>query len=1205
MHSPGLASAPHPTERLLGTTPAIATLRAQIRHLVTFDTLGSALVPTLLLQGETGTGKSLVARIMHDSGPRAAGPFVDVNCAAIPDTMLEAELFGFEAGAFTDARHAKPGLFEAAAGGTLFLDEIEALPLALQGKLLTALETKQVRRLGAVRAHTVDVKLIAATNTVLPEAVAARRFRADLYHRLAVVELTLPPLRQRGADVVALAQAYVQQYSAAHGVPPKRLGATAVAWLQGYAWPGNVRELSHMMQRVTLLHVGEEIEAGTLTQLCRPVPLETSAAPATPEPQEEEVPLTQPAEVDQIRQALAQTGGNVARAARLLGMSRDMLRYRMQRYDLARPALGAPAPPGGAPLAPLVPLLSTEGPPARTRRRGASLEEEPSAEPVPSPAQTRSQSEREPSAAAEGTQRDVGQDPVVAWDTPPAGAAWAQKPVVVLVLELTWPERPDVWPLSYDPWTLAARWEQVAMDTVQGFGGILLHRTPASLTWVFGLPQALEQLPQRAVHSALALRQMVAAAQAPDLGPCPTVRLAVHLGTVQVEHPEQVPPTRVLAVGDTLALPMRLLGQAGPGEIVISPEVGRLVEGWVALEPRRLQLQGEDPVSLGGYAVVGARPGHYLPTPGEEQRLSPFVGRTREVTLVEEGWARVQAGQGQVVGLVGVPGMGKSRFLLELHHRFNTLGIPYCEGQCLAYRSATPYRPILDLLRDYCGLSAGDRPEALRAKVHRALEASGSDAEAGAPWLLDLLGIPGETEQLADSSADVRRRRTFETLAQLFLAGSQRQPRVLAVENLHWIDPTSEAFLALLIERIAGVPLLVLTTTRPGYRAPWVDRSYVTQLVLPPLDAEASRQVVRHRLAHQALAPALEQQLLAKAEGNPFFLEELAHTVREQGEGQQAPVMPDTIQVVLAARLDRLPALEKRLAQVAAVIGEDVALPLLQALVAVPEATLHSGLAQLQAAELFFPKSFVPTLTYTFKHVLVQEAAYHSLPAPMRQQDHQQVAQVLVERFPAIAETQPELVAQHYTRAGVAAQALPYWRQAGQRALERSANAEAVSHVTQGVQVLRTLPDTPERAQEELALQMDLGVALSVTQGFAAPEAEQAYRRAHVLCQQVGDVARLVPVLYSLWNFYLARADLQTALETAQQLAALAEREQDIVFLMEAHNALGQTRFLRGEMAVARPHLEHGSALYDPQAHRSLALVYGEDPGIGCRVFAV
>ena len=306
-----------------------------------------------------------------------------------------------------------------------------------------------------------------------------------------------------------------------------------------------------------------------------------------------------------------------------------MLRYRMQRYGIARLPLDAPASPGAAaPVAPLVPLSSAEGPPARPRRRGANLEEVPSTVPVASPTQTRSQQEQVPSTAAEGERRDVAQDPVVAGDTPPAGPAWAQKPVVVLVLELTWPERPDVWPLSYDPWTLAARWEQAAMDKVQGFGGVLLHRTPASLTWVFGLPQALEQLPQRAVHSALALRQMVAAAQAPDLGPCPTVRLAVHLGTVQVEHPEQVPPARVLAVGDTLALPMRLLGQAGPGEVVISPEVGRLVEGWVALEPRRLQLQAGDPVSLGGYAVVGARPGHPPLTPGEEQRLSPFVGRS-------------------------------------------------------------------------------------------------------------------------------------------------------------------------------------------------------------------------------------------------------------------------------------------------------------------------------------------------------------------------------------------------------------------------------------------------------------------------------------------------------------------------------------------------------------------------------------------------
>ena len=221
----------HPTDRLIGIAPAIAALRAQICHLATFDAIGSPHVPTVLLQGETGTGKGLVARVLHDSGPRAAGPFIEVNGAAIPETMLEAELFGFESGAFTDAKRAKPGLFEAASGGTLFLDEIDALPLVLQGKLLTALESKRVRRLGAVTERAVDVKLIAATNAVLPEAVAAGWFRADLYHRLAVVVLTLPPVRERGADIGGLAEVLLQHYTATHGVPSKRLSAEAEAWL--------------------------------------------------------------------------------------------------------------------------------------------------------------------------------------------------------------------------------------------------------------------------------------------------------------------------------------------------------------------------------------------------------------------------------------------------------------------------------------------------------------------------------------------------------------------------------------------------------------------------------------------------------------------------------------------------------------------------------------------------------------------------------------------------------------------------------------------------------------------------------------------------------------------------------------------------------------------------------------------------------------
>src|SRR5712691_8456602 len=233
----------NPVDRLLGETPAMETLRIQIRHLTRFDAVGHTAVPTVLLQGETGTGKGLVARIIHDSGPRAQGPFLDVNCAAIPETLLEAELFGVTAGAFTDAKYAKPGLFEAASGGTLFLDEIDALPLALQGKLLTAIEAKRVRRVGAVREQAVDVKVVAATQAALNARVASGQFRADLYHRLAVIVLALPPLRDRGADIVLLAQQFLHEYAKAHQLLPKRLSRAAAAWLQRYDWPGNVREL--------------------------------------------------------------------------------------------------------------------------------------------------------------------------------------------------------------------------------------------------------------------------------------------------------------------------------------------------------------------------------------------------------------------------------------------------------------------------------------------------------------------------------------------------------------------------------------------------------------------------------------------------------------------------------------------------------------------------------------------------------------------------------------------------------------------------------------------------------------------------------------------------------------------------------------------------------------------------------------------------
>ena len=434
-----------------------------------------------------------------------------------PDTLLEAELFGVEAGAFTDAKRTKPGLFEAASGGTLFLDEIAALPLALQGKCLTAIEAKRVRRVGAVVEQPVDVKLIAATQVELSAQVQAGHFRADLYHRLAVVVLELPPLRARGDDILVLARAFLQQYSAAYGVRLQRLSKAAESWLFGYPWPGNVRELSHLLERIVLLEPATVIDPESLARRClsQPGPAVPVDAPLPPRP---DASLNEP---ERLTEALRQSGGNLARAARLLGMSRGSLRYRLHKYGLDRPSRHPPS------------LL-------RREESGARGAEAPI---VFSPQEGEGQGERVFAHRDEspvGLRHGESRAPI---------AGWEPKPVAVLAIEATWPERSETEGRPYEPWTLASRWEQRMAEKVAGFGGVILQGSPSLCLVAFGLPQTLEQLPQRAVQAALAIRHLAAEAQA-SAGETagPVVRLAGHLGTLLVAE-EGGAVSRALAGG--------------------------------------------------------------------------------------------------------------------------------------------------------------------------------------------------------------------------------------------------------------------------------------------------------------------------------------------------------------------------------------------------------------------------------------------------------------------------------------------------------------------------------------------------------------------------------------------------------------------------------------------------------------------------------
>ena len=370
--------------------------------------------------------------------------------------------------------------------------------------------------------------------------------------------------------------------------------------------------------------------------------------------------------------------------------------------------------------------------------------------------------------------------------------------------------------------------------------------------------------------------------------------------------------------------------------------------------------------------------------------------------------------------------------------------------------------------------------------------------------------------------------------------------------------------------------------------------------------------MVRHVTGGKSLPAEVLHQVVAQTDGVPLFVEELTKTVVESGWLREVdghyeltgplppPAIPATLQDSLMARLDRL-ATVKEVAQIGATIGREFSYELLQRVAPMAGASLQQALAKLVEAEILYQRGSGEQTRYVFKHALIQDTAYQSLRKSTRQQYHQQIAQVLTEQLAELTEAHPELLAHHYTEAGLLGQALPYWLQAGQRAVQRSANVEAISHLTKGLELLQTLPDTPTRAQQELTLQITLGSPLIATRGFAAPEVEHAYTRARELCHQVGETPQLFPVLAGLLNFYDVRGEHQTAHELGEQFLSLAQKGQDPALLLEAHHMLGCPLISLGEFASARVHFKQGIALYDPQQHRSHAFLYGgHDPGVCC-----
>jgi predicted ATPase len=594
--------------------------------------------------------------------------------------------------------------------------------------------------------------------------------------------------------------------------------------------------------------------------------------------------------------------------------------------------------------------------------------------------------------------------------------------------------------------------------------------------------------------------------------------------------------------------------------------------------------------------------------------LTPLVGREAEVTLLLDRWAQVKDGLGQVVLLSGEAGIGKSRLVQVL--KDHLAGEPHTrlECRCSSYHINSALYPVIDLWQRVLRFETAEAPADKLHKLEHMLAQYHLPLAETVPLFAALLSLPDDRYPALALTPQQQKQKTLEALLVLLMEHAAQKPLLLIVEDLHWVDPSTLEFLSLLVDQGPTARMLTLCTFRPQFPPPWPPRAHIAQLTLTRLPRPQVGRMITAVTGGKALPAEVVQQLVTRSDGVPLFVEELTKLVLASGllqeqedhyalTGPLPPLaIPATLQDALMARLDQL-ASAKAVAQLGAIIGREFTYELLRAVSPMAELELWRGLVQLVQAEVLYQRGALPQATYLFKHALIQDTAYQSLLKSTRQQYHQRIAQVLAAKFPEATATQPELLAHHYTEASLQAQALPYWHQAGQRAIARSAYAEARQHLTTGLEILATVPETPVRHRHELDLLVALTEVLRYTKTLGAPELEPVLTRAAALAQQVGALSQYGQVLFALFNFRNARSERQAAHAVAEQLLDLAQRQQDPVLLLQAHNVMGQSLYRLCAFAPARTHFEQAVAFDAPQRHASAYTDPGwsRHIGVNCR----
>jgi predicted ATPase len=606
-------------------------------------------------------------------------------------------------------------------------------------------------------------------------------------------------------------------------------------------------------------------------------------------------------------------------------------------------------------------------------------------------------------------------------------------------------------------------------------------------------------------------------------------------------------------VGETPNMAARLQGVALPNQLVISSSTHHIVGDLFRFDDLGTrELKGiAEPTQA--WRVTGAID---IESHHEKRRQigsSPLVGRQEELSLLLRAWESCKDRRGQVVLIQGEPGVGKSRLLEGLREPLVDEDYIWVSVRCSPYYANTPLYPVIEHFKRVMNWQPEDDDPTKLAKLEAALRTQSMPLEEVVPLYADIMSLPLPAGRYPASAMTPKQKRdaTLDALLGWLLEIAESKPVLQVWEDLHWADATTLELLGLYIEQSHTVSMLNLLTYRPEFTPPWSMRSHMTPITLNRLERAEVEAFVNSLAEGKSLPGEVLAHIVSKADGVPLYVEELTKAIIESGLLREEPdrytlngtlqgmQIPSTLQDSLMARLDRAPAL-REVAQMGAVLGREFAFEMLSAVIAMDEAGLQSGLAQLVESELLYQRGRGQRSRYIFKHALIQDAAYQSLLRRTRQNYHRQIAELLEVQFPEIVETQPELVAHHYSEAGRTEQAIGYWQRAGQRASKRSAFQEAMSHFTTGLTLLQLLPETQARHQRELQLQTALGATALVARGHGSAEVEAAYTRARHLCQQLGDTDDVFPVLFGLWRFYVARPDFALCRQLAKELHALA-----------------------------------------------------------------